>query len=171
MRSIWYFGGVLSAALALSGCEPRSEAPADKPAETASMTDEDMLDAQLDAFETAWAAGDAKAIADTFVADGDFVDPSGTMFEGKDAIEKRYQGLLGTTYKGTQVALTMTSSRFPSPDVAIAEGDFEITGMKSSGGADLPAMKGQYTTVSVKQDGKWMVHCSRPMVPMPAPGQ
>jgi hypothetical protein len=27
-----------------------------------------------------------------------------------------------------------------------------------------------YTNVSVKENGQWMLHCSRPMLPVKAPG-
>jgi uncharacterized protein (TIGR02246 family) len=173
MRVNWHFGSVLlAAAFAIPGCEPRNEAPATNTAAApAAMSDKDMLDAQLDAFEKAWEGGDAKAIAALFATGGDFVDPSGTMFDGREAIEKRYQDLLGSMYKGTKIAITMSSSHFPSPDVAISNGDYAITGMKTADGSDVPAVKGLYTNVSVKEGGEWKIHCSRPMIPVPAPAK
>lgn len=169
MRSIWCFGGLLVTALVLPGCQPASEAPGEKAVATPAMSDEDMLDAQLEEFEKAWDAGDAKALSALYVNDGDLVDPSGTLFDGRDAIEKRYQDLLGNAWKGTKIAITMTSTRFPAPDVAIANGTYEITGMKTAEGADVPAMKGLYTNIVVKQGGEWRIHSSRPMVPLPVP--
>ena len=57
-----------------------------------------------------------------------------------------------------------------APDIAVIDGTYELTGIKTPEGQDLPAVKGMYTNVGVKQNGQWLLHCSRPMLPMKAPG-
>jgi uncharacterized protein (TIGR02246 family) len=134
------------------------------------MSDEDMIRARTDEFELAVSNGDAKAIGALFVENSDLVDQAGTMHHGRAAIEERYQKLFEGPYKGAQANLEITSVRFVRPDIAIIDGTYELAGMKSAEGQDLPALKGMYTNVSVKENGQWMLHCSRPMLPMKAAG-
>jgi uncharacterized protein (TIGR02246 family) len=133
------------------------------------MSDEDMLKAQTDAFTKAWAAGDSESIAALFAPEGDSVDPAGVHHHGTDAVRSRYQELFEPMYQGTSLSLITTSTRFLEPTVAVSDGTFQVTGMKGADGAELPAVNGRFTTVSVKQDGTWVIHCSRPMMPLPAP--
>ena len=162
MRRILFLAGVL----ALAGCQP-AEPP---PAETAPMSDEDMIRARTDEFEQAVSNADAKAIGALFVEDADLVDQAGNMHHGRMAVEERYQKLFEGPYKGAQANLEISSVRFVRPDIAVIDGSYELSGMKSAEGQDVPAVKGMFTNVSVKQNGQWMLHCSRPMLPMKAPG-
>ena len=92
------------------------------------------------------------------------------MHHGRAAIEARYQTLFDGRYKGAQANLEIGTVRFVRPDIAVIDGTYALTGMKSAEGQDLPALTGMFTNVSVKQNGEWMLHCSRPMLPMKAPG-
>lgn len=166
MKTLSILAGILLA-LATIACQP-AEAPA--PAEPAPMSDEDMLKAQTDAFTKAWAAGDSESIAALFAPEGDLLDPVGVHHHGPDAIRTRYQELFEGVYKGTSLSLTTTSTQFLEPMVAVSNGTYLITGMKAADGAELPPVNGLFTTVSVKQDGNWVMHCSRPMMPLKAPG-
>lgn len=164
MRPIAFLTGVL----ALAGCQPA--APPEETTETAPMSDEDMIRTFTDQFEQAINRADVKAIGAMFVEDGDVVDQAGVMHHGRTAIEERWQNLFDGAYKGAQANLEVTSVRFVRPEIAIIDGTYALTGMKSAEGQDLPAMNGTFTNVSVKQDGQWMLHCSRPMLPMKAQG-
>jgi uncharacterized protein (TIGR02246 family) len=134
------------------------------------MSDEDMIRARTDEFEQAVSGGDAKAIGALFVEESDLVDQAGAMHHGRAAIEERYQKLFEGPYKGAQANLEITSIRFVRPDIAIVDGTYELNGMKSAEGLPLGIITGMYTNVSVKENGQWMVHCSRPMLPVKAPG-
>ncbi len=52
------------------------------------------------------------------------------------------------------------------PDIAIIDGTYELNGMKSPDGLPLGSITGMFTNIFVKQDGQWMLHCSRPMLPL-----
>jgi len=164
MRRIAFLAGVL----ALSGCQPA--APPEETTETAPMSDEDMLRARTDEFEQAVNNADAKAIGALFVENGDLVDQAGVMHHGRAAIEERYRSLFEGPYKGAQAVLAITSVRLVRPEIAVIDGTYELTGIKTAEGQDMPPVKGMYTNVSMKQNGQWMLHCSRPMLPMKAPG-
>jgi uncharacterized protein (TIGR02246 family) len=157
-------------ALAVSACQPPAPPPEEKAAETPPMSDEDVIRARTDEFEQAVSAGDAKAIGAHFVENSDLVDQAGGMHHGRAAIEERYQKLFEGPYKGAQANLEITSIRFVRPDIAIVDGTYELNGMKSADGLPLGIIRGMYTNVFVKENGQWMIHCSRPMLPVKAPG-
>jgi len=153
----------------LAGCQPATEeAPEpEAPAETA-MSDEDMLSAQTDAFVDAWASADAAGLAALFAEQGDTVGPDGVLFHGRQAVQGRYEALLGGMYQGTTISISQTSVSFPSPEVAVVNGSYEVYGMKTADGEDM-SLQGLYINVAVKQGGDWKIQCSRPMVPVPIP--
>lgn len=154
----------------VAGCQPAAEEEgtgASTEAETA-MSDEDMLNAQSDAFEAAWAEADAAGLAALFTEEGDSVAPDGQRFHGQEAIQGRYEGLMSGMYQGTTVSLENTSMSFPSDGVAIVHGTFAISGMTNADGESMD-VGGLFLNVAVKENGEWKIHCSRPMMPMSAP--
>ncbi len=157
---------LLAAIAVVSGCHPPPPPPEEEAAETAPMSDEDMIRARTDEFEQAVSHGDAKAIGALFVEDSDLVDQAGVMHHGRTAIEERYQKLFDGAYKDAQANLQVTSVRLVRPEVAIIDGTYELNGMKSPDGLPLGIITGMFTNIFVKQDGQWMLHCSRPMLPL-----
>jgi uncharacterized protein (TIGR02246 family) len=164
MRRFTVFAGLL----ALSSCQSPHPAPAEEaPApETAPMSDEDQIRTRTDEFEQAVSAGDAKTIGTMFVEDSDLVDQAGGMHHGRAAIEDRYQKLFDGAYKGAQANLEITSIRFVRPDVAVIDGTYDLSAIKSPDGVALDAIRGMFTNIFVKANGEWRIHCSRPMVPL-----
>jgi uncharacterized protein (TIGR02246 family) len=164
MRPLWILTGIL----ALSSCQPAPPPPAEEaPApETAPMSDEDAIRARTEKFEQAVSAGDAKTIGTIFVEDSDLVDQAGGMHHGRAAIEDRYQKLFDGAYKGAQANLEIASIRFVRPDVAVIDGTYELSGIKSPDGVALDPIRGMFTNIFVKANGEWRIHCSRPMLPL-----
>lgn len=160
----WGFLGCQPIAEEAPEPEPEPEAVAEEP-----MTDEERLAALTDEFAAAWANGDAAAIAALFVEDGTSVGPEGDGYVGREAIEGRYQELLTGMYEGTTVSITQRSAKFPSSDVAVVDGTYEILGATDAEGNEL-TIKGLYTNVAVEENGEWKIHSSRPMIPLPVPG-
>lgn len=154
----------------LAGCQPAAEEPseAEAPAAEEAVSDEDLLDAQTEAFEAAWGQGDAAALAALFTDNGSTVGPDGAHFEGREAVQGRYEDLLGGMYRGTTVSIETTSMTFPSPDVAFIHGSYTIHGLTDQDGEAME-VDGTFMNVAVKQNGEWKIHSSRPMVPIPAP--
>jgi len=168
MRFTYLFLVCTTAAL-FAACQPAPEEAAtpEAAAETA-MSDEDMLNAFTDTFAEAWADADAAALTALHAEQADTVGPDGVRFHGREAIHGRFEGLLSGMYQGTTLSLAQTSVSFPSPEVAVVNGSYTIHGVKTADGAEM-TQDGLYLNVMVKQDGQWLIHCSRPMLPMPAP--
>jgi uncharacterized protein (TIGR02246 family) len=152
-------------ALVFVACQPAEEPEA---AATPAPTDEELLQQLASDFEAAWGQGDAAALAALWTEDGDTVTGDG-HFQGRSAVEEYYRGGFESVFKGTTIDIETTSFRFIQPDVAVADGTYEISGATAPEGEELPVLKGLWTNVNVKVDGKWSIACSRPMVPLEAP--
>lgn len=70
---------------------------------------------------------------------------------------------------GTAYAVSGTSFRVVKPDLALANADAEITGMKAPDGKTLPTFKHHVTTLWAKQAGRWTIVAARPYAFLPPP--
>jgi uncharacterized protein (TIGR02246 family) len=126
----------------------------------ADPADEKALQEQNEAFVAAFNRGDIKAVAEAYAPDADFLSAQGQRVKGRDALEKYFaKGFAGS--KGLTLKHSDSSIRFLKPDVAIADGTWEITGRPEGNPA-----RGYYTAILMKRDGQWLIVYDRPMVPL-----
>ncbi len=124
--------------------------------------------------QTAWNKNDLKMLSDLWLTDGDYVSSTGRTATGRAEVEKAFAAQWTGLYKGTRLAHTLTSVHFLRKDVAIADGEFEISGMRDASGKLLPARSGLSTVVAVRKGNRWYVAALRgmvPSVPEGAPGK
>ncbi len=139
-----------------------------------SAADEKDIRAIGTQIQDAWNKADAKMIADLWLTDGDYISSTGRTARGRDEVRKAFADQWAGIYKGTKIAHTFTSVRFVRRDVAIADGAFEITGMRDASGKLLSARSGLSTIVAVRKGERWYVAALRgmvPSVPPDAPGK
>ena len=115
--------------------------------------------------QDAWNKSDARMVADLWLTDGDYISSTGRSATGRADVEKAFAEQWSGIYKGTKLSHTITSIRFIRRDVAIADGGFEITGMKDPSGKTMGPRSGQTTIVAVKKGSRWYVAALRGMVP------
>jgi uncharacterized protein (TIGR02246 family) len=115
--------------------------------------------------QEAWNKGDAKMIAALWLTDGDYVSSTGRMASGRDQVGKAFAEQWAAIYRRTRIVHTLTKVRFLQRDVAIADGAFEITGMKDASGRALGPRNGLTTIVASKKGDRWYVAALRGMVP------
>lgn len=132
---------------------------------SASAADEKDIRAIGAQIQQAWNAADAKMIADLWLTDGDYVSSTGRTATGRAEVEHAFAAQWAGLYKGTKIAHTLTSVRFLRKDVAIADGAFEISGMKDASGKLLSSRSGLSTVVVVRKGDRWYVAALRGMVP------
>ena len=129
----------------------------------ADLGDEKALQEQNEAFVAAFNRGDIKAVAEAYAPDVDFLSAQGQRVQGRDALEKYFAKGFAES-KGLKLKHSDSSIRFLKPDVAIADGTWEITGRPEG----TPAT-GHYTAILMKRDGQWFIVYDRPMVPVQHP--
>jgi uncharacterized protein (TIGR02246 family) len=119
-------------------------------------------------FTTGWNQADPGRMARLWAKDGDHISADGRVAKGRSAIEALFADQLNTTYRGSRLSLTLDSIRFISPEVAIATGGFELSGIRSGEGGTPVTMKGLHTDIWSVQDGEWQIVASRSLVPLTA---
>ena len=80
--------------------------------------DEAAIRANIEQFVKAYNAGDAKAVAALFTADGQIEDKDGNVSEGREAIAKTFGELFAATPK-KRIEVSVESIRFIGADLAM----------------------------------------------------
>jgi uncharacterized protein (TIGR02246 family) len=142
---------------AVSGDAPAKTdaAPAASAPAPARQQDEKAIRLAAEAFAKAYNAGNAKAIASLFVADGQIVSEEGQSTQGRDGIEEVFAGIFKEHPK-THMDLAIGSIRFIGRDMAVEDGMATVTD-----GPDEPAQRSPYTVVHAGRDGKWLMASAR----------
>ena len=124
-------------------------------------TEESAVRAVVSTYVEARERADAAAIGALFTEDADQLTSSGDWRRGRTAL---VQGTLASSKAnaGTRT-ITIRTVRFPSTDVAIADGEYTIAGGAS--GADR---KMWTSFVMVRSGGAWRITAIRNMLPAPA---
>lgn len=145
--------GGLTIGLALSqlAVSPPTHSQDAKGAKSPANKELDGVRATSEAFEKAYNAGDAKAIAAQFTENAEVVDEEGNVIEGRANIEARFAALFKANPKA-RISVELTSLRQLSPDVAVEDG-YSTTTLSP----DEPGSRSPYALVHVKRDGKWLV--------------
>jgi len=143
-------GLVLLAGSRLSADDPKGNAEA-----------EAAIQKQAEEFVAAFNKGDAKALAEFWTEEGDYIDAVGRQRKGRKAITEAYEKLFAAK-KGAKLNITVLARRFVKPDFAIEDGLTEV--FPADGG---PPSTARDTLVHVKQDGRWLVDTVREAVAAP----
>jgi uncharacterized protein (TIGR02246 family) len=108
---------------------------------------------------------DPKAVEELFTSDADQLVSSGEWRRGREAVVRGTMASSNRT--GGKRTIAVESVRLVTPDVAIADGRYELTGL--SGGAT----RSMRTTLVLKRTEKgWRISAIRNMLPAaPAPGR
>ena len=126
--------------------------------------DEKPIRLAAEAFARAYNAGDAKAIASLFVADGEIVSEEGEATQGREGIEQVFAGIFKEHPK-THIDVAIGSIRFIGAEMAVEEGVATVIHA-----ADEPAQRSPYSVVHALHDGKWLTASSRDLADdTPAP--
>jgi len=118
----------------------------------------DALKQSVAAFQAAWNAHDAGAVAALFAPDGDLIMSDGPVTQGKGAIQQWWRDRFARMGKTTSISLTVRTVRAVTSDVALLN-----VLAKTSG--ELPQQAGSSedrgTWVMVRQGGQWRISALR----------
>jgi uncharacterized protein (TIGR02246 family) len=108
---------------------------------------------------------DPKAVEELFTSDADQLVSSGEWRRGRDEVVRGT--MASSRNSGGKRAIALESVRLVTPDVAIADGRYELTGL--AGGAT----RSMWTTLVLKRTEKgWRISAIRNMLPAaPAPAR
>ncbi len=118
-------------------------------------TDLTALRAAGKSFIAAFNQRDANAIAAMFDEDGDYLDETGTLYSGREAIKEEFDRYFRTSY-GRKIQVHVNSIRFLQPGVALIDGTSEVDPAPPG----KPVM-GRFSAIRVKKEGKWLLTAVR----------
>jgi uncharacterized protein (TIGR02246 family) len=107
--------------------------------------------------------GDLKAFGALFTDDADQLTSSGEWRRGRAAIEDGVARSRSTVYKGGTYVTTIETVRMLSPNVAVADGPFEILNLAGGG-----TRRAHATYLLAKSGDRWRIAGYRSMVPAAA---
>jgi uncharacterized protein (TIGR02246 family) len=135
----------------------------EKAGSTSGKTDDAAIRELVSKYVEARERIDPKAVEQLFTGDADQLVSSGEWRKGRAAVVRGTMASSKST--GGKRAITVESIRFVTPEVAIADGRYELTGL--AGGAT----RSMWTTFVLKRtDEGWRISAIRNMLPAsPAP--
>jgi uncharacterized protein (TIGR02246 family) len=150
MKKNWGFIAVLGMLAVLTAgiifAQPKT--PTAEP--TARPDDEKSVRDASEALARAFEKGDATAVAGFFTEEGEYMDEDRDPVRGREALAKAYTDFFS---KRPEVKVESKSDkvRFLGKDTALQEGTFSVKAK------DTPANSTRYSTLYVRQDGKWLI--------------
>jgi uncharacterized protein (TIGR02246 family) len=131
------------------------------------QTKDPAMDKLAADWSAAFAKGDAKALAGLYTENAIRVTPEGGKVIGRSAIEKELAAMLAAPFKGAKITIQVGSIQQVSPDVAVNEGTYEVTGVLAPDGKPAPPIRGSYLNTIVKKGEAWMIASNAGILPPP----
>lgn len=133
--------------------QPAASDSAVSPAEQAAA--EQAIRGEVAEFTKAFNAGDAKAAAGLFTADGEITAEDGTSHQGRDAIEREFASDFKEHPKAT-IKDEILSIRLVTPTMAVEEGNATVVN-----DPEQPPERSSYEAIHVKENGQWRMASAR----------
>ena len=137
--------------------------------EAAALATDKEIKALYETFTAAWNRHDTEALGKMWIAEGDHLEPDGRGVRGRESVAYLLKEQHATVFKKTSLKLTIDSVWLVTPDVALADGTYEISGIVGPDGSAIPQRTGHLTSILVRKEGKWGIAGSRLMIPTPLP--
>lgn len=100
---------------------------------------------------------DAHATAALFAENADFTNLRGANRHGQKDIEQIFVTLYAGILKNAHRTDTVKNVRFLTPEIAVMDDLWEITGSTAVDGSESPARKGLFDWVLTKVKGQWAI--------------
>jgi uncharacterized protein (TIGR02246 family) len=108
--------------------------------------------------------GDLTVFEDFWATDADYISVDGRLISGRDQIQAFFRELVKSSDGQAQQSSSTEQVRFLTPELAIADGSWTVTGARDVAGKELPPIKGKGVEVAQKRDGRWWFVATREMV-------
>jgi uncharacterized protein (TIGR02246 family) len=108
-------------------------------------------------FMQAWNVADAKCLGALFAPDADLVTPTGVHSRGRAAIESFYASAFARGYAGSKGQGEIMHTRALSPDIALIDARFSITGARNQDGSTRRGESGILVAVIGRTSSGWQI--------------
>ena len=107
---------------------------------------EELAQAFADTFATTWNGKDGTAYGEAYWPDAELVDPTGTVWQGREAIAGMHVALWSGPARGTTVNASVRSVRSLSPALAVVDLNVAVTGFSPAPPGAVADAKGEVQT-------------------------
>jgi len=121
--------------------------------------------AMTEEFVVNWNKHDTAALAAMWTEDGDHMEPDGRTVTGPKELKRLFDIEHGSVFKNSELHLVVEKVRSPTPEIAIADGTYELFGATDPAGNDIGTRTGYFFYVVQKDGDSWKVNASRLMLP------
>lgn len=130
----------------------------------------DGIDVAMDAFLDGVNNHDPRAIAASFVKDGDLIDSRGAVAKGREDIEKFFAKRQSPLSVTSTVSFRITGRKKLGAGAVLVDADGTLSGVTTPDGATLPDMQHHLVIVFVRKGVEWKIQSLRAYAysPMPA---
>lgn len=143
---------------------PPPPPPAPEPLRASGCTagDERSIADVATRFNSYWALGDVDRISELWSKEGDLAHPDGVVERGREIIRtNRREQFRRKEYRASKHSVRFGVIRCVSPDVAVVDGKWELSGVYDAEGKLLPRGDGPTTVVLKKQSDTWLFEAYR----------
>lgn len=128
---------------------------------------EEAIKNRVKQYETASNAGSTDSMAVIYAVNGTHTFANGVTLRGRveiaNGLKEQYAGM----FKGTHMSITPLHIRALSPDIAVEEASFVVSGIKDANGKKLPSINGFCLIVYQRDGDQWYIEAAQCMVPPP----
>ena len=164
---------IVAAFICAAGAAMADTAPAAKKSDQgklkSDLRNEDTIRQLYAEFCDTWNKHDPKAMAGRWLEDGDEIEPDGHVAKGRAEMLKMLTLQHQSVFKNSHLTLTVETVWFITSEVALIDGSYEVTGVQTPDGKDIPARKGHLSSILLQEGGKWWIAASRLMIPTALP--
>jgi len=108
-------------------------------------------------FSDGWNTHDAHAMCASLADDIQWVNWRGEPLGSRQAVEDEHAKLFADLYKNTRRTDIVKTIRYISPDLAVVDDYWTMTGARKRDGSDWPYRAGYSNFVMAKRGGRWIV--------------
>ncbi len=108
-------------------------------------------------FSNGWNTHDAHAMCASLADDVEWVNWRGEPLGSRQAVEDEHAKLFADLYKNTHRTDVVKSIRYLSPELAVVDDYWTMTGARKRDGSDWPYRAGYSNFVMAKRNGRWIV--------------
>ena len=128
-----------------------------KPADSGSAADEAAIKQVVAGFSDGWNNHDAHAMCESLAEDVQWVSWRGEVSHSRQQVEEDHAKLFAGLYKNSHRNDAVKSIRFLTPELAVVDNYWTMTGAKTRDGADWPYRAGYVNYLMAKRNGRWVI--------------
>ncbi|HKU92652.1 MAG TPA: SgcJ/EcaC family oxidoreductase [Sphingomicrobium sp.] len=131
----------------------------------ASREQHDAAAALAERFSDSWNRRDGPAYGDAYWPDAELVDPTGTIWDGRDAIEQMHVELWNGPASGTRVEARVRRVRALSPTLMVVDLEVAVAGFipapPGTAAAEVGMVRANLKHVAEMRAGEWKIVASQ----------